>query len=346
MQKHASGLAIAGTFLSILSPLRADIVTQAEKVPSGFVNPSSRFHVHNGWNIFLDAEFLWWIAQEDGLFFAQKGVGSPTTANPPDGASNFSGYLEKVTPHWDAGARVTLGGNMLYDEWDILLTWTYFATDAKKKKEGNLLALWAQPDVAGANNVNTAKGKWTLTMDVFDVEMGRAFWVGKHFSLRPFFGLRGSWIDQSFKIGYSFSDIQTRLKAKSDFDGGGLRGGVDLRFALLGGWSIFGLGSYSLQYGHFDANFREKENSIRIAKSKNGSRSGLSTGQLALGVRWDTYFRRSRYHLGVYAAWEQNIWYGMNKMSHFMGQLNQGIFEQMNGDLTLQGGTFGVRFDF
>ena len=355
MEKRTLG--ITGLILATLSSLSAseDLPPSTQgKEAIGMVNPSSRFQVENGWNMFLNTEFLWWVAKEDGLYYAQSGfTNTPTNAVPPNGAIDFNGHLEKVTPDWTPGFRIGFGGNMEYDEWDIFLNWTWFKSQARDSSEGLLLTLWGHPDVnSGGNTANGAvyaSGKWNFLINVLDLELGRAFWVGKHFSLRPFFGPRGAWIDQSFKVHYKYTTspiTNSRLKAESDFQGGGVRAGLDARFALHGGWSFYGLASASMLYGHFDCDFREKWTHVHIAKSKDGFHQAVSTGQLALGVRWDTYVHHDRYHFGLYAGWEQNIWFGQNKMNHWFGQFQQGNLEQMNGNLMLQGGTFGVRFDF
>ena len=321
---------------------------------SGFVNPSSRFQVDNGWNLFLNTEFLWWVAKEDGLYYAQSGYWNQATdAIPPNGAMDFQGHLQKVKPLWRPAFRLGFGGNMSYDEWDLFLNWTWFSSEARKSSHGSLLTLWGHPDIDAPGSTATfahyAKGKWDLLYNVLDLEMGRSFWVGKHFSLRPFMGVRGAWIDQHFKIHYSYATAPStsgHLRMKSDFEGGGVRAGVDARFALFNGWSFYGIASASMLYGFFDCDFRESWQNKRIAKTGDGFRQATSAMQMAFGVRWDTYVHRDRYHFGLYAGWEQNIWYGINKMNHYFGQLQEGNLQQLNNDLCLQGGTFGVRFDF
>lgn len=352
-----SSVAISGLFLLCISVLNAEELPSSDqgKEAMGFVNPSSRYQVENGWNIFINAEFLWWVAKEDGLYYAQSGyTNEKTTAVPPDGTVDFSGHLKKVQSHWHPGFRIGLGGNMSYDEWDIFLNWTWFRSHADSdsrgsQRRGNLLVLWGHPDAADAQVAERAKGIWKLLYNVIDLEMGRAFWVGRHFSLRPFVCARGTWINQELKIKYDLAtapQTDVHLKAKSNFEGGGVRAGLDMRFALLGGWSLYGLASGSMLYGYYNCDFLEKWESIEIAETKDRFHQAASTAQMALGVRWDSYFRNNRYHLGLYAGWEQNIWFGLNKMNHFLSDLYDGDLQQMNNDLTLQGGTFGLRFDF
>lgn len=333
--------------------LHADM-NESRELEEGLINPPSRFQVKDGCNMFLTADFLWWSAGTDGLYYAQKHVGSPTNQIPPDGAVDFSGHLQRVEEEWGPGCRVGFGGNMPYDEWDIYLNWTWFHSDpddsTKQSYAGPLLALWAHPDVAATRLATRAHAKWDMTINVLDLEMGRSFWVGKHLSLRPFLGIRGAWIDQDFKIKYDYAtspEIEGHIKAESDFEGVGARGGFDLRFVLLKGWSIYGLAAASLMYGDMDCDLRQKENHHKIARTNDGYHRAISTVQMGLGLRWDTYFsHRRRYHVGVAIGWEQNIWYGVTQFNHYYNELQFGTLVPTNGDLTLQGGTLSGRFDF
>lgn len=356
MKQKTLSMAIIGLlFTPSLFLFGNDLPSSAQgREAMGFVNPSSRFQVDRGWNLFLNTEFLWWVAKEDGLYYAQSGYSLQTTsAIPPNGAINFDGHLEKVKSSWRPGFRIGFGGNMSYDEWDILLNWTWFQSTARDSSRGTLLVLWGHPDFDDGSSTTTAasqaKAKWELGLNLLDLEMGRSFWAGKHFSLRPFFGIRGTWIDQRFKIDYQYLTNPTttgKLKMASDFEGGGVRAGLDTRFSLLNGWSFYGLATASMLYGFFNGDSRGNWEGDKIAGTRDGFHQATSTVQMALGVRWDTYLHKDRYHIGLYAGWEQNIWFGLNKMNHYFGQLHQGNLEQLNGDLSLQGGTFGVRFDF
>ncbi|MBS0603603.1 MAG: hypothetical protein JSS60_01050 [Verrucomicrobia bacterium] len=345
-------LVISGLILTTLSSLSAGELPSSTqgKEAVGMVNPSSRYQVDNGWNLFLNTEFLWWVAKEDGLYYAQSDYTGALPGAAPS-AKVFDGHLHKVKPHFRPGFRIGFGGNMAYDEWDIMLNWTWFQSHARDKTRGLLLTLWGNPTANAVgqltNGADSAHAKWDLHFNVLDLEMGRSFWVGRHFSLRPFLGLRGAWIDQHLNIHYDYiTGSEGRIRAESDFEGGGIRAGLDMRFALLGGWSFYGIASASMLYGFYDCDFHEHFESSEVAESRDGFHNAASTAQLALGVRWDTYVHKDRYHFGLYAGWEQNIWFGINKMNHFFHNLSEGNLEQMNGDLSLSGGTFGVRFDF
>ena len=304
--------------------------------------PSSRFETSGGWNLCLDAEFLWWIAQQDGLIFAQTGVNSV-------GPSNFVGDVKQIKPHWEPGCRVGLRWNTPYDQWDLFLNWTYYHSNAHDSAKGSLLTLWGHPSFDVADTATFAKAHWHLDLNLADLECGRSFWVGKKFSLRPFLGLRGAWIYQNFKIHYDYNVtpvVTGRLKMTNNFGGGGIRAGCDARFAFSRGWSAYGLISYALLYGSFNTDYKEKESSTLIGVSDDNFQQGLSASQLVLGIRWDTYFSGCRTHAALYAGWEQNFWVGLNKTTHFVHQLHEANMNKYSSNLSLQGGTAGLLFDF
>lgn len=335
--------------LFALLPLIAQAIEPESKEPESMymINSSSRFTSKNGYNLYFDAEFLYWIAQEDGLYFAQEKAG-PGSNFP--GGFDFSGDLKRIENHWRPGFRLGLGGNMPYDQWDIFLNWTWFYNFARNKAHGEVVALWGHPDASGTQLSHGAKAHWKLHYNILDVELGRAIWIGKSLSVRPFLGIRGAWIDQTFHIDYDYlvtgNKIDGEIHAETDFQGGGIRLGVDSRFAMWDGWSVYGIGSGSLLYGHFDTDFLSRFAESKAGRTEDDFRRGVSSFQLAIGIRWDHAFHHGRYHLGVNIGWEQNMWFDINHMNHYLSQLGQGILVEENSNLTLQGGTLGLRLDF
>ncbi len=308
--------------------------------------------MEGGVNLFVFGEYLYWIAQEDSLYYAHTGLGSGTAAFPPDGNFNFKGHLKKVKPEWTSGTRLGLGLNFPKAGYDLPLYWTWFSTDASNsvsKSDGSIFSIWAHPDNPSTAADIRARGKWDLDIQLFDLECGRSSWFGGHFSLRPFFGLRALFLEQSLKNRYTYATtpaVTGRLHSESDFRGGGLRAGADVRFAINYGFSIYGIASGSLLYGQFDCDFKLKEDSFTIAHSKDQFYKGISSLQLALGLGWDTHFAKDRLHIEFHVGWEQNQWFGVNQMNHFMQEIGKGVFYQENSNLSLQGLVAGGRFDF
>ena len=326
--------------------------------PNDRVNFPSNYQVDAGADVILFGDYLFWIAHEDGLYYAQTGAGpldiGPLAAqigdDDPAAGTDFDGHLKKVETKWDNGVRAGLGINFPKEGYDFLLYWTWIATEAHDSvdsPDGTILTLWSRPDFATGGTF--AKGKWDLNLNVGDFEWGRSSWFGGHFSLRPFFGIRGLWLDQSLKNRYAYDTtpvVLGNLHLNSDFRGGGLRTGADGRFAMPYGFSIYGLASGSLLYGRFNADMRFKEDQFTIGYSKDHFWKGISSLQLALGLSWDSHFMQDHCHIELHIGWEQNIWFNVNQMNHFLNQLNNGSYFKENSNLTLQGLVVGGRFDF
>lgn len=325
------------TLLSSLLLCSAAFAEQPTKV-----NYPSNFQVENGWDLFLYGDYLYWIAQEDSLFYAQTGGDT----------SGFDGHLKKVHPDWDSGLRIGLGLNFAKEGYDTIAYWTWFATDASNSTSssaGNILPLWAFPDDPAAASSTFAKGKWELDLNQFDLEWGRSSWFGGHFSLRPFFGLRALLLQQNLKNHYDYSTSPVtfgKLQANSDVHGGGLRAGADARFFIPKGFSIYGTASGSLLYARFCTDFRLREDTTMIARAKDRFNRGISSLQISLGLAWDSHFAGDRCHIELHAGWEQNQWFSVNQMNHFLQGVGSGVYYQENGNLSLQGLVVGGRFDF
>lgn len=320
--------------------------------PDGRVNFPANFQVEKGANVILFGDYLFWVAQEDDLYYAETGGGTGTSTFPPNGNFDFNGHLKKVKPDWDNGLRIGLGYNFPNEGYDLLVYWTWFATVAHhstRSDNGTLLPLWAQPDFSSPAHSFFAKGKWNLDLNLADIEWGRCSWFGGHFALRPFFGLRGLWLDQDLKNYYLYDTttlVKGKLQLNSNFHGGGLRAGADGRFTFPYGFSIYGMVSGSLLYGRFHANMYFKEDQSTIAQTKDPFLKSISSLQLSLGLGWDTHFLEDHCHIEFHVGWEQNVWFGVNQMNHFMNAFHNGAYFKENSNLTLQGLVAGGRFDF
>ena len=239
--------------------------------------------------------------------------------------SDFKGHLrKKITPEWQSAFRVGAGLNFPRSGFDIIGLWTQFSSESsasKRAKKGtNLLTLWAHPDANATALATSAQGKWNLCLNSVDLEWGRSSWFGGNFSIRPFFGARWLSIDQSLHHHYDYATtplVTGKLRSTSDFNGGGLRVGADLRYSLGAGFSLVGLASGSLLYGESSFNFQLREDQTPIGKSKSHCVEGMSTLQMNLSLTWDTHFCSDRCHIEFHLGWEQNAYFNANRMSHY-----------------------------
>lgn len=310
--------------------------------------PRSCFQYGVGDDFSVGGEFLYWIAQESGLEYAQGGL-SP---DPADVLPVFDGKMYAVKPIWDSGFRVFVGYNIPGDCWDVQSGWTEFHTKASNSVTGNLEPLWGTFNAAlTEGDVSRAKAAWTLHYDQIRLDIGRSFWIGQYFSLRPTVGLSYLILEQTLKVNYTLNSnlpfTTTNAKAHVECQGGGIRVGIDTLVSNCIGFGMYGRGAVNFYYNHISSDYNALADGSSIGNSHQHYWRGMAQGELALGLRWDGYFgHNGRCHFGFWVGVEQNILFEGNQMQHWYYLLQSGISKKDGGNLTLQGGTAGMRLDF
>lgn len=315
------------------------------------LSPSAR-QTSSSTNMFIGADFLYWKADETALYYSQNGKSDGSTELEV-GEYDFRGNLQKVKTKWDPGFRVTLGMNLPHDGWDIKSHWTCFSTDAKHTTNENLLMLWAHSDIKHGHYLTRyAHAKWDLNFNIFDIELGRDFFVGKKFSFRPSIGSIGGIVDQKIKINtiYYQSDIRVPeidalITAHSDFIGGGIKSGLDTSYTFCKSLSFIAKTSYSMLYSRFDSDMKELENNSTNAKTNDHFNLGISSYKISLSFSWDKSFSNKK-HFQLQIGWEDNIWVGMNQMNHNLFRYSEGELWEENENLTIQGLILHGQLDF
>ncbi len=328
-------------------------------------------NVHGGWQgksapylhtggFSVEADFIYWRADEDGLDYVLTNNGSHTVFHKPG-------------VNWDPGFKVGVGytwGNQ--DFWDLFVRWTYLNThqDGNKKTSlgdaSNVLTPVWSPAVTGQEALS-ASATWQMRYNTWDLEMGRDYFISKTLALRPHMGLRGASIRQHYDTKYlgvinlvstPVPIFKTGMKAENSFWGIGARAGAQLNWHFTRDWSVIGSVSGSLLYGHFDLNqkingvlgvvtpttFHFKDEFSKVA-------TNLEAG---LGFEWETFFCDDDYRVAISLSYEFSEWFSQNRMKEFElfnnvinGQLTGTTWVgDKKGDLGLQGGTLRVRFDF
>ena len=283
-----------------------------EKRSGGVITPSARLGVNNGYDVFVTAAALYWKPNETGLSYAIQENGS--NANFADDGEVLE---SRGKYHW--GFKVGLGYNMPYDGWDLYLNWTHFRAkndfdcceDCDECDECDsdcggcdvcqpcspciddscpnimfpvTVDFAANPIPLGAWDCD-AFSRWKLHIDMLDLDLGRAFYVSKALSLRPFAGLRGLWIRQQQDNVYlgmqaapkylvpaasgatansslapgSFNtpNVTYLVENEEKFRGVGPRVGMDTMWSFGRGFGLYACGAISLIYGRLDVEHEE-----------------------------------------------------------------------------------------
>jgi hypothetical protein len=296
----------------------------------------------------VTGEVLFWKASEDQLSYA-------TTSS--DRSTIRHGHVQSPHFSWDWGFRVGFGYNMPHDHWDLYANYTHFHTHAhgsSSTSTGAVYPNWQAPFGDSAGGYATqATANWRLHLDLADLELGKALLVGRWLSIRPFIGVRGAWIYQKYEIDYKGGTAvpagdEDQINMQNNCWGVGVRTGIDTLWGLGKGISIFGDGAISLLSGHFNIHQKEQleEAGTTIVNISSHPTNAITIAELSMGLQYDRFFKKNRYHFGVKLGYEFNYFFDQNQWIRFLNSDNPGVISSNNGNLSLQGVTLGFRFDF
>jgi hypothetical protein len=331
---------------------------------------------------YFDLEVLAWYANAGEIALGTiNNVYSPANPTAPAQASAFT-YAEgeNLDFKWDAGFRLGFGYTLAHDSWDVYTSWTRFHTDAHKKigtvGTGNsqvFYPFWsaAEVDVAQASlKADGAHASCKLKTDILDVELGRKFFTGKWFSLRPHVGLRSAWIENKLNIKhYNLSNTSAApvlvdvVEVKSNFEGVGLRAGVDSEWNVTHAVSFYGDFSLSTLYGRHKNKHIETIGALELANEgttildyKNHQHATNLVTDLAFGVNWapDLTCVCPSVRVVLSAGWEHHLFLNQVKLKKFdtravtTGATTTPSNSATNvvSDLALQGFNVSARLEF
>lgn len=306
----------------------------------------------------VSADFLWWRACEECLCLGTEEFFSEF----PSGGSRYQKSREKNPDYkYDPGFRIGLASICPCDCFDVALNWTHYHTKATAEGESHFdtnprsnngtsptafqevvfIPCWQR---IGNAIPDFCKGKWTLTLDLLDLEFGRKYYVSNCFILRPHLGLRGTRIDQSFRTfseanrfdpyegPFSSGFFTSESKAKNDFLGIGPRIGLDLELTLpcACGIKVFGQAAGSLVFGRFERHSREFfhdfsssrdpsvydnfPSNLEYHATSTKDRCSRAITDLAIGLKWEHCCNWcNRCHpITIAVAWEHHAFYDFN----------------------------------
>lgn len=286
---------------------------------------------------------------------------------------------------WDWGFKVGIGYISACDGWDIGVLYTWYRGRASSHDEAEpddnrtLITLWsefapAQGLITYATDIQT---HWRLNLDLIDIELGREYWTSKYLSFRPFVGLRIAYIKQKYEIQHKggswdarqSNPVQAAFNNKVDinnkFHGVGVIGGFDTVWNLGCGWAFFGDLAASILYGKFSIDHNEynrlasdTHDKTKILETDDSFTASSAILDTTFGIQWATMFCACQYGLTLKLGWEHHVFFNQNQMwrvnrirdlsnpSGLPNNTGENVFFQRRGDLTTQGWTLTVRFDF
>ncbi len=314
------------------------------------------------------ADFLYWRADENDLPYAFV-----NTSNVVVGGSSATlttrGYVANVNYNWKPGFRLGIGWDTPYDGWDVFLNWTWY----RNKSSSNVVAttsasaagglgiesMWLADDL-DIELISSASARWRLLYNMFDLEIGRDFAVSCGLALRPFFGVRGGWINRRFNASYGPPDASVAILANTpgSFSSKTNAWGVGPRFGLNTTWSfpcsgfmLLGNLSTSLIYGKVYKNRAQVVQTILgVPNFLNSSYTNkkhvwrtIPNMQLFFGLGWGDCFNCNKMYFSVKAGWEANFFWNLQHVPFALGEFE--VFGASH-NLSMNGLTVDFKFDF
>lgn len=310
------------------------------------------------------AEFLWMKPIEAGLEYAVFNA----TSVPSDNVTPLlNGNIIEFSKEkdWNPGVRVGFETYLNHDLWSLDATWTYIRIKVDSSHglpQGNtngfLLPLYGTTGYPFSSyDIKNASARWSGDLNTLDLKIGKPFYITRYFISKPFFGIRGAWIDQNYHVRY-FTDFQTFLapftKAnvflKNDFWGVGFRGAYEGSLLLGKNFSIYAKAAFSLLFSkfHISQNTENKLPSNVWDYDLNNVFYRISSNtDLCLGISYSTFFEKNKYKVMINASYEFQKWPEQNKTTLFPYYLGpQTALNATYSDLSFNGFSIGLNVTF
>lgn len=368
--KHLLALVATATLSSALvqadAPSRSSKRTMAsdDQKPARPLDDKYGPYLRQGF--YMTADFLYWIAHEEGLEYATTGIkGTGNTA-----ASNVTrGSAKDPNFKWKPGFRVGIGWTLPNSYWDFGATWTWYhatahgSTSHAAPTDTNPLFASLESPFAGSilgasSNLSAASAKWRLCYNVLDVELGRSFFPNKHLSVRPHGGVRGAWLNQKYSNQYTYADATDSAvlsrKLRNNYHAAGFKTGVDSLWHFNRYFGIFANTSVSLLGGNFHIKENDTNTSNTDAAALNNtiihtkdSLFGVApVVETAMGFHFMIGPERRHYWFDLNAGWEYAVWFNQNQMPLYVDDIARGTFIRERGNLHLMGFTLNAKLHF
>lgn len=293
---------------------------------------------------YIEADFIYWKVKQEGLGYAVTGFGD---ANQP---VDYKGKIYHLDFEGSPGFRAGVGVNIAHDGWDVALRYTWMHSNAEDKTTAAsnelLLPIWTVGlNPVFINGMEEVSAKWDLHLNILDLEWGRHFYVSRYSTLRPFFGLKGYWMDQDYKVderGLIMEVDPGLYEIDLDYDGWGFgaRLGLNTSWYLTRNWSAFGNIALSSCWSRFYTDRKDTSGEMTYVHSRYKEFYMVPILELMIGVRWEMWFADDHMHALIQAGWEEQVWWGTAR--YIISEFN----DQSKGNLAIHGLTLRFRFDF
>ena len=351
---------------------QVSVYTPQDTIGSSFTSARPEVLV-NGEKLYILFDILYWHAKvgetEYAYSFQPNMIQTGSIVLPQaDGRTKHNEFK------WDWGLKVGLGYNLPHDEWDLNALYTWFQTNptdsSTKTSPSALMPLRLFTTMLAIK----AKSHFELAYNNVDVTLGRSYFLSRMLSFRPFISVKTTWLDLDQNVTYTASSLNDFLfpgpevttgldfksKNSSRFWGIGPRVGVDSKWFLGNGFSLFSDVAGSILYGYFKTRHKEFVppneavfNHGDIIKGHYRFHRFISFVQMYLGMGWQGYVNHDKQHITLKCGYEVQYYWRVNQMhqeedlSSPVGSFSQRVhYERFSEDMMLYGITGEFKLDF
>lgn len=292
----------------------------------------------------FSTEAIYWQTIQDNLL-------SSIQAKQPDSESLSHLVWIEQKFHFDPGFRVNAGGFFPYDKWHLGLSYTFLRTTSYqcyKSANPEFYMILSGHMQSLSEQVQT---DWEMHFQALDLMLSREFLLSDYIAVTPQMGLKGAYPNQKWHVSYihpTFApndQIYLNQTIKNSFWSIGPNLGMDFSWKLPKNWAIEIHPSWSVMYAKISseviysdiANTAEGVSPNTEIHGTQNVTALIPQLEIWLGVKW-TYpfhtYRRFQISLG----YDLQYWWNEANLIAFI-QLPQ-------GNLMMQGATFGIHFAF
>ena len=307
-----------------------------------------------GWDANISLGFIYWMPKLQGLDLGvhktQDATGNINTSNPIKMASSYQ-------PGFKVGAGISTDR----DNWTVNVEYTRLKSkdntskDLKATYDGTTNYVSSPWMYYHTYQSSLVKSTWEMDYNIFDLELGRPYYLGKELVFKPQIGLKAGWIDQSYNLeGVYAPGTATARPVKSlnsqDTWLFGPRAGLDTSWLIGSDFSIFGNIAGSLAYQKSKVSnsviVPKKDALLELSRKGAETNSFLAPGvEFGLGLAYGTYFCNNEWHIDVKVGYDFNYIWNQNFMKNLKNKTSFDV-EGETGDLILHGLTITARLDF
>ena len=323
-------------------------------------NYPARTQTRCPWDLDFNVSFIYWQPIQENMELGFENVAAPV--NQAFTTNGISADTINMDFNYKPGFTIGAGGYFDHDNWDVQLLYTWFHNtnnqSATAQPASQIFPAWGIPAFNGANVYNTASERWTLKMDLADIDLGRWYYVGMKLTFRPSFGARAAWIRQNVNVVYQnvgnmnvgTADTQT-LQASSSSWAIGAKAKLDTNWIIGSGFRLFGSGEGDLLFTKYTRrSLSQIQNPTTVAApfTIRGRRIYAVRPHLdlELGLAWGTFLDCNNWYMDFAASYGFQVFFNQNMFRHFDNVTMMGNSVSPNGDLFVHGLTATFRLEF